>query len=54
MNQTQNQNPSVTISLTAQEINVILAALQEVPYRIADPVLKTIVPQVQSAQQSAQ
>ena len=46
---TEKQNPSLTVSLTLQEINVILGALQEMPFKIADPVLKSLVPQAQQA-----
>ena len=43
----QTQNPSLTLTLTLQEVNVVIAALQEVPFKVADPVLKVLVPQAQ-------
>ena len=39
------QNPTLTLSVTLQEVNVIISALQEISYKLADPVLKKIVPQ---------
>jgi hypothetical protein len=36
------------IDLSIAELNVVLAALQELPHRIADPVIKKVVAQAQS------
>lgn len=41
------KEPTAQIELTINQINVVLAALQELPHRVADPILKTIVAQVQ-------
>jgi hypothetical protein len=43
----QTQNPSLSLTLTLQEVNVIIAALQEIPFKAADPVLKVLVPQAE-------
>lgn len=37
----------ITITLEAQQWNVVLGALGEVPWRIADPVIRAIVQQTQ-------
>lgn len=47
------QNPNLTLNLTLQEINVIVSIIQEIPYKVASPLLSKIVPQVQQAAQSA-
>lgn len=44
---TTNQNPTLVLSLNLQEVNVIISALQEISYKLADPVLKKLVPQAQ-------
>ena len=41
--------PTITLNLTVQEVNVIIAALQEMPFKVADPVLKNLVPQAQQS-----
>lgn len=46
-NATQTQEQSFDLTLTLQEVNVIIAALNEAPFKIADPLLKKIVPQAQ-------
>jgi hypothetical protein len=43
----------ITITLEAQQWNVVLGALGEAPYRIAAPVIARIVEQVQSKQSQA-
>lgn len=45
MNNTQK---TVTLSLEVNDLNVIFAALQELPYRVADPLLKKLLQQAQS------
>lgn len=46
------QEPSVKVELTVNEINVVFAALQELPHRIVDPILKKMMQQAQSQLQS--
>lgn len=43
----QAPNPNLTLTLTLQEVNVIIGALQEAPYRVSDPVLKSLIPQAE-------
>ncbi len=50
----QQQEPTVKIELTVNEVNVVFAALQELPHRVADPILKKMLQQAQSQLQSAQ
>jgi len=38
---------AIRLELSISQLNIILAALQELPHRIADPIIKTIVSQVQ-------
>lgn len=45
--QQQAQQPKLTLTLNLQEVNVIIAALQEIPFKAADPVLKVLVPQAE-------
>lgn len=44
----QPQEPTVNVELTVNEINVVFAALQELPHRVADPILKKLFAQAQS------
>lgn len=46
----QQQEPEATvkIELTVQEVNVIFAALQELPHRVVDGLIKNIAQQAQS------
>lgn len=39
--------PTATIVLDLNEINIVLASLQELPHRVADPLLKKIISQAQ-------
>lgn len=50
---TQPEAPSLTLEVTVNELNVIMGALQELPHRIADPVLKKVFAQAQSQLQPA-
>lgn len=50
----QPQEPTVNVELTVNEINVVFAALQELPHRVADPILKKLFGQAQSQLQPAQ
>lgn len=36
------------LKLTLQELNAVIGALQEAPFKHADPVIKKIVPQAQA------
>ena len=52
-NQAQPESPAIALELTIQEINVVFAALQELPHRVADPVLRKMMEQAQSQLQPA-
>lgn len=44
----ENQQPqNLTIELNVNEINVVMAALQELPHRVADPLLRKLMQQAQ-------
>ena len=47
-NLVNNEQPSLKIELTVNELNTIMGALQELPHRIADPILKKVFGQAQS------
>lgn len=40
--------PNVSFELNVNEVNVVLASLQELPHRVADPILRKLVEQAQS------
>jgi len=42
-----NEQPTISIELNVQEVNTILAALGELPHRVADPILRKVVEQAQ-------
>lgn len=46
-NQQAPQAPTVSITLDVNELNVVMGALQELPHRIVDPLLKKIFQQAQ-------
>jgi hypothetical protein len=46
-NQQQKEEVKVTIEINVNELNVIFAALQELPHRVADPILKKVFEQAQ-------
>ena len=46
--QQQPQEQSVSMSLTVNELNIVLQSLQELPHRVADPLLKKMVEQAQA------
>jgi hypothetical protein len=48
----ENQEPSLNLDVTVNELNVMLAALQELPHRIADPILRKLMQQAQSQLES--
>lgn len=45
--QPENQDPTLNIVLKVTEINVILAGLQELPFKVADPLMKSVIAQAQ-------
>lgn len=44
----QPTEQTIKLEVNVNELNVILGALQELPHRIADPVLKKVFGQAQS------
>lgn len=49
-NQTPDQTatvPNVTVEVNINELNTILAALQELPHRVVDPILRKLLQQAQ-------
>jgi hypothetical protein len=44
-NQAAPQEPVVKLELAVNDINLVLAALQELPHKIADPLLRKIMEQ---------
>lgn len=43
----QPQVPTVTLTVDVNELNVVMGALQELPHRVVDPLLKKIFQQAQ-------
>jgi hypothetical protein len=43
----QQQAPTVTLTVDVNEFNIVMNALQELPHRIVDPLLKKIFQQAQ-------
>jgi hypothetical protein len=43
----KDEQPTISIELNVQEVNTILAALGELPHRVADPILRKVVEQAQ-------
>ena len=43
----QQQVPTVNLAVDVNELNVIMGALQELPHRVVDPLLKKIFQQAQ-------
>ncbi len=41
------QPQTINVELTAQQFNVVMASLQEIPFKVADPVIRELVKQVQ-------
>ena len=50
----QQEAPTVKVELTVQELNVIMGALQELPHRVVDGLLRKIVGQAQPQVAAAQ
>jgi hypothetical protein len=44
----QQQVAKVTLDVNVNELNVIMAALQELPHRVADPLLRNLMQQAQA------
>lgn len=42
-----NEQPKITLELDVPAVNTILAALSELPHRVADPILRNVVEQAQ-------
>lgn len=47
----QQQVQTFTLTMDVNELNVVFSALQELPHRVADPVLKKLISQAQSQAQ---
>ena len=43
-----DDQPTISIELNVQEVNTILAALGELPHRVADPILRKVVEHAQN------
>lgn len=43
----ENTDPAISLTLKVSEVNVVLAGLQELPFKVADPLLKAIIAQAQ-------
>ena len=41
------QEPEVSLRVTVQELNIVMASLQELPHRVADPILRKLMQQAQ-------
>lgn len=44
----QQQEPVLALEVSINEINVILAALAELPHRVSDPIMRKLMEQAQS------
>lgn len=45
---TENNDPVLSVAMRVSEINTVLAGLQELPFKVADPLLKSIIAQAQA------
>lgn len=45
LNKNMNENPTLTLELTLVEINAVIAALQELPAKLANPLTNKITEQ---------
>ena len=43
----QPQEPELALNVSINEINVILAALAELPHRVSDPIMRKLIGQAQ-------
>lgn len=46
-NQQAPQTPTVSLTVDVNELNIVMGALQELPHRVVDPLLKKIFQQAQ-------
>jgi hypothetical protein len=46
--QPENIDPILSITLNVAEVNIVLAGLQELQFKIADPLMKNIILQAQT------
>jgi hypothetical protein len=44
--------PTVTLTMDINELNVVVAALQELPHRVVDTILKKLIQQAQEQLQA--
>jgi hypothetical protein len=44
----EQQVAKVTLDMNVNELNIVMAALQELPHRVADPLLRNFMQQAQS------
>jgi len=47
-NQQQPAVPTATLTLNVNELNVVLAGLQELPHRVVDSIIKNLMTQAQA------
>ena len=47
-NQQAPQAPTVNLTVEVNELNIIMGALQELPHRMVDPILKKLFQQAQA------
>ena len=47
-NEASAVEPNVKLDLTVNDVNLVLAALQELPHKIADPMIRKIMEQAQA------
>ena len=47
-NQQQPAVPTATFTLNVNELNIVLAGLQELPHRVVDALIKNLMTQAQS------
>jgi hypothetical protein len=40
--------PSVKLDLTVNDVNLVLAALQELPHKVSDPMIRKVMEQAQA------
>ena len=46
--ETKAVEPNVKLDFTVNDVNLVLAALQELPHKIADPMIRKIMEQAQA------
>ena len=50
----QTDNRKINLTFTVNDINTILASLQELPHRVSDPIIRSLIDQVQPQIQQGQ